>query len=274
MATDLLSPTLPGPMDTIGEINKYDFRTVSKPVFRARKGLDADIVRQISDMKNEPEWMRDFRLRSLKIFESKPMPKWGGDIGINFQEIYYYLKPTDKQGHSWDEVPQEIKDTFDKLGIPEAEKKFLSGVKAQFESEVTGQPTILNAYALTAFITAGFVAGLAYWLIAGRKAGSGRVAFTVPRKSARTKSADVLAAGDADGETLKSPADTAPADKAAADKKPVVLPKRSGSLVERAENAADEVNGSSAAKSKAAAVDAELRSAKAKGSVPATSKKD
>ena len=136
MATDLLSPTLPGPMDTIGEINKYDFRTVSKPVFRARKGLDADIVRQISDMKNEPEWMRDFRLRSLKIFESKPMPKWGGDIGINFQEIYYYLKPTDKQGHSWDEVPQEIKDTFDKLGIPEAEKKFLSGVKAQFESEV------------------------------------------------------------------------------------------------------------------------------------------
>ncbi len=150
----------------------------------------------------------------------------------------------------------------------------LLGVMAQFESEVTGQPTILNAYALTAFITAGFVAGLAYWLIAGRKAGSGRVAFTVPRKSARTKSADVLAAGDADGETLKSPADTAPADKAAADKKPVVLPKRSGSLVERAENAADEVNGSSAAKSKAAAVDAELRSAKAKGSVPATSKKD
>jgi Fe-S cluster assembly protein SufB len=64
------------------------------------------------------------------------MPNWGGHIGIDFQDIYYYLKPTDKQGRTWDEVPQEIKDTFDKLGIPEAEKKFLSGVKAQFESEV------------------------------------------------------------------------------------------------------------------------------------------
>ena len=87
-------------------------------------------------MKNEPDWMRDFRLRSLEIFESKPMPQWGGEIGIDFQDIYYYLKPTDQQGRTWDDVPQEIKETFDKLGIPEAEKKFLAGVKAQFESEV------------------------------------------------------------------------------------------------------------------------------------------
>jgi Fe-S cluster assembly protein SufB len=87
-------------------------------------------------MKREPAWMRDFRLRSLKIFESKPMPRWGGNIGINFQDIFYYLKPTDHQGKSWDDVPAEIKDTFDKLGIPEAEKKYLAGVKAQFESEV------------------------------------------------------------------------------------------------------------------------------------------
>ena len=87
-------------------------------------------------MKNEPDWMRDFRLRSLEIFNSKPMPKWGGDIDIDFQDIYYYLKPTEQQEHSWDDVPQEIKDTFDKLGIPEAERKFLAGVKAQFESEV------------------------------------------------------------------------------------------------------------------------------------------
>ncbi len=122
--------------ESVGEINKYDFRTESKAVFKARKGVDADIVNQISEMKNEPDWMRDYRLKGLEIFNSKPMPKWGGGIDIDFQDIFYYLKPTDKQGKTWDEVPKEIKDTFDKLGIPEAEKKFLSGVKAQFESEV------------------------------------------------------------------------------------------------------------------------------------------
>ena len=132
MATDTIIPAENG----IGEINKYDFRTESKAVFKARKGIDAEIVNQISEMKNEPEWMRQYRLKGLEIFNSKPMPKWGGDIAIDFQDIYYYLKPTDKQGRTWDEVPQEIKDTFDKLGIPEAEKKFLAGVKAQFESEV------------------------------------------------------------------------------------------------------------------------------------------
>jgi Fe-S cluster assembly protein SufB len=133
MATDV---TTTRPQDQIGAINKYDFRTESKGVFKARKGIDAEIVRQISEMKGEPEWMRDFRLESLKIFESKPMPTWGGDIKINFQDIYYYLKPTDHQGRTWDDVPQEIKETFDRLGIPEAERKFLAGVKAQFESEV------------------------------------------------------------------------------------------------------------------------------------------
>jgi Fe-S cluster assembly protein SufB len=122
--------------DHVGEINKYDFRTETKAIFKARKGLDAEIVGQISEMKGEPGWMRDFRLKSLRIFESKPMPKWGGKIGVDFQDIFYYLKPTDRQGRSWDEVPQEIKDTFEKLGIPEAERKFLAGVKAQFESEV------------------------------------------------------------------------------------------------------------------------------------------
>jgi Fe-S cluster assembly protein SufB len=132
MATDTIIPAENG----IGEINKYDFRTESKAVFKARKGIDAEIVNQISEMKNEPEWMRQYRLKGLEIFNSKPMPHWGGDIAIDFQDIYYYLKPTDKQGRTWDEVPQEIKDTFDKLGIPEAEKKFLAGVKAQFESEV------------------------------------------------------------------------------------------------------------------------------------------
>jgi Fe-S cluster assembly protein SufB len=130
MATDITETP------ALGEINKYDFRTETHGVFKARKGLDAEIVAQISEIKREPSWMRDFRLKSLEIFESKPMPKWGGAIDLDFQDVYYYLKPTDHQGKTWDDVPQEIKDTFDRLGIPEAEKKFLAGVKAQFESEV------------------------------------------------------------------------------------------------------------------------------------------
>ncbi len=130
MSTDLANA------DAVGEINKYDFRTQSEAVFKARKGIDAEIVAQISEMKNEPQWMRDFRLKSFEIFNSKPLPKWGGKLGLDFQDIYYYLKPTNKQGKTWDEVPEEIKDTFEKLGIPQAERQYLAGVKAQFESEV------------------------------------------------------------------------------------------------------------------------------------------
>src|SRR3972149_330335 len=100
MATEVF----PTPVDQIGEINKYDFRTESKYVFKARKGIDAEIVGQISEMKGEPAWMRDFRLRSLEIFNSKPTPKWGGSINLDFQDIYYYLKPASKQGKTWDEV--------------------------------------------------------------------------------------------------------------------------------------------------------------------------
>ncbi|MBE75050.1 MAG: Fe-S cluster assembly protein SufB [Rhodopirellula sp.] len=121
---------------SIGEINKYDFQTDTEAVFKARKGIDREIVEQISEMKGEPDWMREFRLKSLEIFESKPTPDWGGNCHIDFQDIYYYLKPTEGQGRTWDEVPDEIKETFDRLGIPEAERKFLAGVKAQFESEV------------------------------------------------------------------------------------------------------------------------------------------
>ncbi len=133
MATDITEDAVQSP---IGEINKYDFRTDSKGVFKAKKGLNAEVVHQISDIKQEPDWMREFRLKSLEIFESKPMPKWGGDIELDFQDIYYYLKPTEKQGKTWDDVPAEIKETFEKLGIPEAERQYLAGVKAQFESEV------------------------------------------------------------------------------------------------------------------------------------------
>lgn len=138
MATGLqaTSPLSESSTLALGEINKYDFRTDSPAVFKASKGLSAEIVSQISEMKKEPAWMRDFRLKSLDIFNSKPMPHWGGDIAIDFQNIYYYLKPADHQGKTWDDVPSEIKKTFERLGIPEAERKYLSGVKAQFESEV------------------------------------------------------------------------------------------------------------------------------------------
>src|SRR4029078_9759304 len=133
MATDLVSAA---DETGVGEINKYDFITPSHAVFKAEKGLNAKMVAAISEMKKEPAWMRDFRLRSLKIFESKPMPRWGGNIAINFQDIYYYLKPTKQKGKSWDDVPAEVEETFVKQGIPDAEKKYLAGVKAQFESEV------------------------------------------------------------------------------------------------------------------------------------------
>ena len=131
MATDLRTSN-----SSLGDINKYDFRNEERYVFKCRKGLDREIVAQISEMKNEPAWMRDYRLKSLDIFNSKPMPKWGGSIDVNFQDIFYYIKPSDQQGHNWDDVPDDIKKTFDRLGIPEAEKKFLGGVKAQYESEV------------------------------------------------------------------------------------------------------------------------------------------
>jgi Fe-S cluster assembly protein SufB len=136
MATDTATRPAKPSYAGIDEINKYDFRTKTRDVFKARKGLDAEIVAQISEMKQEPAWMRESRLEALRIFQSKPMPRWGGKIDLNFQDIYYYLKPTEHQSKTWDDVPKEIKETFDKLGIPEAEKKFLAGVKAQFESEV------------------------------------------------------------------------------------------------------------------------------------------
>ena len=105
--------------------------------FKSRKGLDHEIVEQISQLKNEPDWMRDFRHKSLDIFFARPMPNWGGDLDqIDFQNIYYYMKASDRQEKNWDDVPEDIRKTYDRIGIPEAEKKYLSGVKAQYESEV------------------------------------------------------------------------------------------------------------------------------------------
>jgi Fe-S cluster assembly protein SufB len=106
-------------------------------VFKPQKGLSSEMVQDMSWMKGEPDWMRAFRLRALRHFERRPMPTWGGDLtGIDFDDIYYYIKPIDRQVDEWDALPDAIKDTYEKLGIPEAERKYLAGVTAQYESEV------------------------------------------------------------------------------------------------------------------------------------------
>ena len=116
---------------------KYGFHDEENPVIKIERGLNEDVIRQISAHKGEPEWMLDFRLEAYKIFLSKPMPNWGSDLsGIDFENIFYYLKPTEHNARSWDDVPDTIKNTFERLGIPEAERKFLAGVGAQYESEV------------------------------------------------------------------------------------------------------------------------------------------
>ncbi len=106
-------------------------------VFKSKRGLDENIVRSISRHKREPKWMLEYRLRALKIFQHAPLPAWGGDLTtINFDNIFYYLKPTEKIVNSWNDLPREIRNAYDKIGIPEAEKNFLAGVSAQYESEV------------------------------------------------------------------------------------------------------------------------------------------
>ena len=106
-------------------------------VFKPTRGLNEDLVREISWMKGEPNWMRDYRVKSLKQFEKRPMPHWGGDMSeIYFDDIYYYIKPSEAVVDEWEDVPESIKDTYEKLGIPEAERKYLAGVTAQYESEV------------------------------------------------------------------------------------------------------------------------------------------
>jgi Fe-S cluster assembly protein SufB len=116
---------------------KYGFHADENYFFKSGRGLSHELVDAISSHKNEPAWMRKFRHRSLEYFFARPMPKWGGDLsGIDFDNIFYYIKPTEKQANSWEDLPSEIKDTWDKLGIPEAEKKYLAGVGAQYESEV------------------------------------------------------------------------------------------------------------------------------------------
>jgi Fe-S cluster assembly protein SufB len=123
-----------------GYAEKYGFHdSDDKYVFKSRKGLDAQVVTDISRMKQEPQWMAERRQEALEIFFKKPMPTWGGGDSlqqIDFQDIFYYMKASTGEAKSWDDVPEDIKRTFDRLGIPEAEQKFLSGVGAQYESEV------------------------------------------------------------------------------------------------------------------------------------------
>jgi len=120
-----------------GYREKYGFSKPERSVFKTRKGLDREIVEEISFMKGETTWMRDFRLRAYEIFKAKKQPIWGADLSrVNYDEIYYYVKPTQKSSQSWEDLPEEIRDTYEKIGIPEAERKYLGGVGAQYDSEM------------------------------------------------------------------------------------------------------------------------------------------
>lgn len=124
-------------MQTFNNNYEFGFHDSGKPFYSTKKGLSEKTVREISWIKKEPQWMLDIRLRAFQLFNSKKMPEWGGDLSrIDFDNIFYYVKPSEKQSRSWDDVPAEIKNTFDKIGIPEAEKKFLAGVGAQYDSEM------------------------------------------------------------------------------------------------------------------------------------------
>ena len=118
---------------------KYHFITEDEPVFRSGRGLNEKVVREISAQKGEPDWMLDFRLKSLDIYNAKPMPTWGGDLSqleSVLGDIFFYVRPQERMERSWDDVPANIKETFDRLGIPEAEREILAGVGAQYESEM------------------------------------------------------------------------------------------------------------------------------------------
>jgi Fe-S cluster assembly protein SufB len=130
MSTDALM------LEGIGEY-KYGFKDPENYVFKSGRGLNREVVEQISHMKGEPQWMLEFRLKALDHFLKRPMPTWGGDLSkLDLDNIFFYVKPTELESKSWDDVPDTIKNTFDKLGIPEAERKFLAGVGAQYESEM------------------------------------------------------------------------------------------------------------------------------------------
>ena len=119
------------------EQHRYDFHDAEDYIYKSPKGLSKKVVESISSMKQEPDWMLQFRLKALDHFLKRQMPAWGPDLSdLDLDEIYFYVKPMEGQGRKWSEIPDNIKNTFDKLGIPEAEQKFLAGVGAQYESEM------------------------------------------------------------------------------------------------------------------------------------------
>jgi Fe-S cluster assembly protein SufB len=139
MATPETKIAPPDDLSGIKDSYEYGFHDPEGDyIFKAKKGLNRQVVEEISDHKQEPAWMREFRLKALEHFEARPMPEWAGGHmdDIDFQNIHYFVRASEKQGRTWDEVPDDIKNTFDKLGIPEAERKYLAGVGAQYESEV------------------------------------------------------------------------------------------------------------------------------------------
>jgi Fe-S cluster assembly protein SufB len=121
----------------LGNDYKYGFHDPEEYFFKSGRGLNPEVVAMISEHKNEPDWMRERRLKALEYFRARPLPQWGGNVNeIDFENMYYYIRPTEKQATSWEDLPADIKNTWDRLGIPEAEKKYLAGVGAQYESEV------------------------------------------------------------------------------------------------------------------------------------------
>jgi Fe-S cluster assembly protein SufB len=126
---------------------KYGFRDDVRPVYRARPGLSREVVEEMSSIKGEPQWMREFRLQALDIFLQKPMMHWGADLsGLNFEEIYYYVRPTDRVGRSWDEVPEELKRTFDRLGIPEEELEKKGVIFLSMDEGLKQYPELVRQY--------------------------------------------------------------------------------------------------------------------------------
>jgi Fe-S cluster assembly protein SufB len=117
---------------------RYGFHDAENYLYKAPKGLTREVVEKISELKSEPQWMREFRLKALDYFEARPQPTWGSPMlaGVDYDDIHYFVRASDRAERSWDDVPEDVKKTFDRLGIPEAERKFLSGVGAQYESEV------------------------------------------------------------------------------------------------------------------------------------------
>jgi Fe-S cluster assembly protein SufB len=124
-------------LEKMGDYSRYGFHDPDNSVFKAQRGLTPEVVAQISALKGEPQWMLDFRLKAYEHYIHRPLPTWGADLsGLDLDNIFYYVKPATGEGKSWDDVPDSIKKTFDRLGIPEAERKFLAGVGAQYESEM------------------------------------------------------------------------------------------------------------------------------------------